>query len=266
MDAAYDAFLESSERVVATTTGADRAQGVMSAYLTAVDLYHDTSTLSSLSDRDLHFLQLTAEAALFYGAEGQPADDAQRFYDAVSARGNDANAARVYYRSMLFAGEWDKAASVESQLSDSVPVVRVLDQSSKGAARTVLTAQGPNSFIASARAPLENGVYMVGHGSCAWTRRALRDIAQDDGARSFLAEHAMLLSPANTVAQGAPRGDSRFSIVKRAPDWPEISSWALPTFVFVKNGQVVEEFSGWPSAESLVKFRAGMEKVLGSIP
>lgn len=263
-DARYDKFLEVSGKIVDSGDYDRRQPRITSAYQDAVSGLGHNDTLSSHSDRDVHFLQLIAEAALYYGAGDDVADESARFFNEASRRSDVAIAARIYYRSMLLSGRWEVASSVEPLLAAIVPRIHVDVASSEGEGRAVLIANGVNRFKQTQRSPLAEGVYIIGHESCSWTRRALADLQNDVEAAAFVSGKAMLLSPANTVLQGAASEDSSFAVVLRASDWPEVRHWSLPSFVFVRDGQVVDNFSGWPGPETVDRFRSSMLKTTPS--
>jgi len=265
-DVRYDNFLEASEKIIESGEY-DRRQSLISiAYQNAVAGFDHPDVLSARPDRDLHFLQLTAEAALYYGASAEIADDAELFFNEAARRPNEAGAALIYNRSMLLAGRWDAASTVEPLLPVAATRIRVDSASTLGEGRAVLTARGTNYFEQTQRTPLTEGVYIIGHESCAWTRRALADLGNDAAANDFVSHRAMLLSPSNTVLQGVRSEDSPFAVVVRASDWPEVREWSLPSFVFVQGGEVVDHFSGWPGPESIERFRAAMTKIHSSSP
>lgn len=261
---AYDRLLARLQAIADDPSAAARDDRMYVEYLRAVAPYRDENVIQALSGRDLHYLQLMAEASLFYSDREQVAVDAEGFYRrAVSGREFDASAPRIFYRSMLLAGEWEKAGQVADRLAPSVPVVRVQQRGGRAQGRAVLTPVSTDVLEATSVQPLHDGVYVVGHHACGWTRKALADILAHPDLKEVLADRALFLSPRHTIIQD-PRGADRFptfQIVTDPQDWPEIHSWDLPTFVFVEGGKVVHGFSGWASPDALQAFRAGVDRI-----
>lgn len=261
---AYDRLLAKMQVIAAEPSSDPRDERMYMAYLHAVAPYRDGNAVHAFSGRDLYYLQLMAEASLFYSYREQVAVDAERFYrHAVDAKEFDASASRIFYRSMLLAGEWEKAREVEDRLVSSVSVIRVLQGGGQAEGRAVLTPVAADVLEATSVQPLRDGVYVVGHHGCAWTRKALTDILAQPDLKEFLAGRSLFLAPRNTVLQGSQDANRfpTFQIVMDPRQWPEIGSWDLPTFVFVENGEVVDGFSGWASQDALQAFRAGMHRI-----
>ena len=264
VDDAYDQLLARMQLISAESPSELRDKRLYEAYLHAVAPYRDEKVMPALSGRDLYYLQLMAEASLFYSYQSQVAVDAERFYrQSIDSNDFDESASRIFYRSMLLASEWSKAQQVESSLPPSVSVIRVRRRDARDDGREVLSPASPDVFEVTSAQPLRNGVYFVGHRDCAWTRKALTDISAQPFLKAWLDEKTLFLAPRNTILQGVqdPGRLPAFQIVLDPREWPEIDSWNLPTFVFVANGKVVDSFSGWPSQDALKDFRAGISKI-----
>ena len=261
---AYDRFLAKLQSIAAEPPAAARDDRMYVEYLRAVLPYRGENVRRALSGRELYQLQLMAEASLFYGYREQVAVDAEDFYRrAVNDESFDTNASRVFYRSMLLAGKWDRARRVEDRLPPSVSVIRVQQRGERAQGRVVLSPVSADVLESTSVQPLRDGVYVVGHHACAWTRKALNDILAQPDLKEFLTDRALFLSPRNTILQGTHNADRfpTFQIVTAPDDWPEIHSWDLPTFVFVEDGKVVHGFSGWASPDALQAFRTGIDRI-----
>lgn len=261
---AYDRLLAKLQSIAAEPSAAARDDRMYVEYLRAVAPYREKNVERALSGRDLYYLQLMAEASLFYGYREQVAVDAERFYRrAVDDGAFETSASNIFYRSMLLAGEWDRARQVEDRLPPSVSVLRVRQRGEPAHGRVVLRPVAADVLESTSVQPLRDGVYVVGHHACAWTRKALTDILAQPDLKGFLTDKALFLSPRNTILQDTHNADRfpTFQIVTDPHDWPEIHSWDLPTFVFVEDGQVVHGFSGWGSPDALQDFRSGIDRI-----
>src|SRR5690606_21584443 len=88
---------------------------------------------------------------------------------------------------------------------------------------------------------------------CHFTRGAAEAIGADPELRKVLDGALWLVPEADPVRvdEVLLEWERRFAwaplqYVNRESEWPEITDWGRPTFVFVKDGQVQRTITGWP--------------------
>ena len=56
-------------------------------------------------------------------------------------------------------------------------------------------------------------------------------------------------------------GSFRMHYTWKKSEWPEIDSWATPSFYFYRDGQLVSRFAGWPNQGNEAALRKGLKQV-----
>lgn len=105
-------------------------------------------------------------------------------------------------------------------------------------------------------APIKDGIRIVAvvHPSCNPSRRALSDIMLDRRIWPAVRNVTQWMTP-----QGArldfqllqkwnrEHSEVEIKIPDSVRDWPMLTDWSTPHFYLLKDGEVVDEFMGWPS-------------------
>lgn len=221
--------------------------------------------IGRLDSRDLYFVQLAAEAVLSLAPDQEIKGHAQAVFHELGSRDDLSRANFVaYYRSLVFSRDFEAAELLRGQVGDAALPFRVISpgRAAPGTRSVLARSAGGELLIIREAEPLNNGVYLIGHPYCAWTRRAMSDLASDETTRRYIVNSGYLISPFGTIFQSdyeRIQGMPEFEIVVQESQWPEITHWSLPTFVFVAEGEVVMSFTGWPGSERLSLFRQGMD-------
>lgn len=235
-----------------------------------------THALDGYGNDDVERAWEVASTATFYLPRPDYVDDLRRALDELERRGL-ASAERKavmmgrYMAARMLAEAAAFAPDVERSGAAFEPLPAFTDASVAG-------TSGPTLWSVSADAkrvvrqgfPLADGVrvVVVGAPGCHFSQSAARDIAIDAGLSAQMQAHAIWLLP-----QGAPDSFAAVAawnhdhptmhmrIAYRRDEWPQISNWATPVFYFFKDGQLLEQVTGWPGRARLDALRAAFRKV-----
>lgn len=99
---------------------------------------------------------------------------------------------------------------------------------------------------------LTRGLHIVVVAGCHFAKDAATAISADPGLNRLFQAHGVWLAPASEpipdVAEWNRQLPSQpIQIAWRERDWPQISSWNMPTFYIFRDGVLVTQWSGWPS-------------------
>lgn len=96
-------------------------------------------------------------------------------------------------------------------------------------------------------------VVIVSHPLCHFSNNAAQAIQSDTYLRAALHNRVKWLVPqqlnfdARELAEwNGDHPDQQLSLAYLGNQWPEIRSWATPTFYFFNDGKLISSFSGWP--------------------
>lgn len=187
------------------------------------------------------------------------------------AAGDDAE--RIY-NAFLMSGLFEKAAAIRLRFpGDSLPEVPVMisgvDSVAAGWRAYELSAEGKKAELVS----LPNGgprVVMVMRPGCEFAEMAADAIFADpELGPAFRANGFMLTRKFDAAGVEAVKKRSGFDavyIARRSSDFPGFSLLRIsPTFYFVKDGKILDEFSGWDNDEggkyAKEKIRTGLAAI-----
>ncbi len=97
---------------------------------------------------------------------------------------------------------------------------------------------------------LDEGLHIVVVAGCHFAKDAATAISADPALDRLFREHATWLAPdSESIAQVAEWNRALptqpIQIAWRERDWPQISSWAMPTFYVFRDGRLLTTWSGW---------------------
>lgn len=115
-------------------------------------------------------------------------------------------------------------------------------------------------------------VLIIAHPLCHFSRAAIRDIQSHPSIGTIFAAHATWLAPPERTLRletlrewNAAHPMQSMLLTYRIAEWPFIESWALPTFYFFRDGELVTRFEGWPKNGNWLKLSEALDLV-GAIP
>lgn len=97
---------------------------------------------------------------------------------------------------------------------------------------------------------LDEGLHIVVVAGCHFAKDAATAISADPALDRLFREHATWLAPdSESIAQVADWNRALptqpIQIAWRERDWPQIASWAMPTFYLFRDGRLLTQWSGW---------------------
>lgn len=258
-------------------TGRARGEAIAQRYREL--LPGDSRAAAGASDAELAAWFDAAHVVIIHQPEAQPARDLVRVLAALEARGL---AEPAHYHA---AQEGLLAARL---LDEAQAFTR--EHAAQGLAPlpTFVTAPGlavdaPSEWAVHPqrhellRRPVSGlpstGIVVVGHPFCHFTQDAVRDIEADPLLAGLFAAHAKWIAPQSgrmrdvaAIQQwNRDHPDGAMTLAYRESDWPAIDYWGTPTFYFLRDGQVVEQVTGWPTEGRRAELLAGLRE-LGLLP
>lgn len=111
-------------------------------------------------------------------------------------------------------------------------------------------------------------VVVISHPLCKFSRSAAKAISAHPEFRGVMDKHGVWLAPQDRLIHfdtlqrwNRENPESAIDIVDKRTDWPMMGLWSTPTFYFLVDGRVVDEFTGWPEVGNIEKFKAAVEKL-----
>lgn len=258
--------------------GRERIQQLEAGYF---ELLHPrlNGGLGMLDTGDLAKALDAAGMVAFYTASDVVLDDMRALLGELERREAADNGQREQmFRMLVQAREFDEARALAARHPAlEVEVLPDVVGGPPGPVDGVLVyrVDPDHSRLQAERIDVHSGsrIVMVTHPLCAFSRAAMKAIAEDARFSAALADGVTWLAPANSrlqleVLQRWNRENPGMEIVlaHAREDWPMLEhGWATPEFYLLRDGLVVDRFAGWPkdgNHERLVELlvRAGRLK------
>ena len=114
-----------------------------------------------------------------------------------------------------------------------------------------------------------NGTYIlvVTHPQCQFAARSVADIEANAQLAAIFSHSTWVTSAERLTDLAAYRRwnhdhpDFPISIVYRPTEWREVTAWDSPTFLFIRDGKVVERVVGWPSGGRATELLAAAHRI-----
>lgn len=140
----------------------------------------------------------------------------------------------------------------------SLPALEPGPQDGSGNAAIKVSADGAR--MRRIDVDIRQGVHIVVVAGCHFSRDAARAIQQEPALDAWFRQHATWLAPSDEPLTAAADWNREFPerpllIAWREADWPQISAWAMPTFLIFRDGVLLRSFSGWPADTGLATLR-----------
>jgi hypothetical protein len=179
-------------------------------------------------------------------------------------RGSSTRTALITYRDFAAAREF---RSHHAAL-DLSPVPEVRDETN-GAGRAVLALRDDGT-LAQRTLALDPHAQVVVVAGCHYSKDAAVDIEGDAMLRDLFSRNVVWITPASEdptdpalARWNREHPLAAMTTVYRESEWPEIDSWNMPTFYFLRDGHVVEKVTSWQGQREAVL--AGFRKI-GLVP
>ena len=211
--------------------------------------------------------------AEFYSLADADVDTLGCLYGELSADGRSTDWHTLTYAGALvtvarFATANQYLAQVEGGRTPMLPQITSAPDLPAGAQWRYLSLESDSSAITNAWTPVTGQLQIVAvvHPACAFSARALSDIASQNDLR-WLRERLLLLVPPDPSlpAEGILHWNSAhpnlpMQRMYTRSDWQPLSNLDTPTFYLMRGAEVVQVFEGWPNAEGLAKMQAALSR------
>lgn len=266
---AFDIFWHEMRDAEKLSTSQQRAIAVAKSYEHYIAPI-TVENIKRLSTADLHLLLQAARAKVAY----LQAEDGAQFARAIgtelaarnelkSSEANDITQFLVITRQLSLARSW----SHSSGSTFNIPSVRDF-HSSDIHSEWLLAQQHGEIFHKDFEFPSGPYVIIVSHPLCHFSENAVEAIKNDTDISNALHGRVKWLVPQQLNFYvdefrrwNTENPDQQLSLAYRNNEWPEVSSWATPTFYFFTSGKLVSSFAGWPAKGNREELLAHMRGV-----
>ncbi len=116
----------------------------------------------------------------------------------------------------------------------------------------VLQVSADGRLLSRDTLDLSRGLHIVVVAGCHFAKDAATAISADPALNRLFHDHGVWLAPASEAISDVAQWNRQLpsqpiQIAWRDRDWPQISSWNMPTFYIFREGVLVAQWSGWPS-------------------
>lgn len=238
---------------------ANARNDVIAQYALAYAPQQTESALRGLSDGDLALMLRAAQFDLDSdpnaGTHDLAIDLAELERRGVAAPGWIDHA----YRTLITRREFAAAREFRARHAtlDLPPVPEVRDETS-GAGPTVLALRDDGT-LARRTLALDPHAQVVVVAGCHFSKDAAVEIEKDPTLRDLFSRNVVWISPAgeNAADPALARWNrehplAAMAIAYRESEWPEIDSWNMPTFYFLRDGRVAAKVAPWQGQREAV--------------
>lgn len=217
-------------------------------------LFPDLEPASALSDHDLPIAFKAADTAVFYTSDRKHAAILAHLFAELERRGL---ATSKHARSMQAAYVQTRMFDEAVELQRAHPALQALPVllGEEESLRSAWAFHPTRDEVTLESATLGEGpaIVVVAHPGCRYTQEAFRAIEGDAELQAVFADHAQLVAPSPREFEVAvfqqwnrehPRLPMRLAYDRS--QWPQLETWATPTFYFFRDGRLQAVVGGWP--------------------
>lgn len=225
----------------------------------------DPATLApTLDAQDRALLYRAMLKALDAEAPDAVADQAARLLTSMHAAG-EATGGQVerlfhaYVKRRMFAAADRFAQRFPEVALPALPRYTPAEAPAAGNAALQVSADGTR--MSRVAVDISRGLQIVVVAGCHFARDAAIAIATDPALDQVFREHSTWIAPSDEGLAAAAKWNREFPlrpilIAWSERDWPQITSWAMPTFLLFRDGVLQRSWSGWPADSGLATARA----------
>lgn len=191
-------------------------------------------------------------------------DDARRLLKAMH---ESADATRVHV-SRLFAVLTARRDFTGAKLladmfpSAGLPQLPILEPvAAQLAGNAVLHVSPDGKRMSRTSIDIGRGLQIVVVAGCHFARDAAVAIAADPALNLLFNQHSTWLAPSSESLAAAADWNRQFPnrpilVAWSDVEWPQVTSWAMPTFLVFRDGVLLRSWSGWPADTGMATLRA----------
>ena len=265
----FDEVIRSTREVSQHT----RARQIADTYDQQFSRNSRPTPLNSLPSANVVALFHAASDAAAITKRPSDAKDMATYLAELEARGlanmtkiQDTYGALLETRSFRAAGEFYRLRS-PVDWGEMVSLSPTSHRSTTGYELLVIPEHGSELGFSSLDLHKVSQVVVIAHPGCGYTRRAATDIEQDQTMRALFSKHSTWLSAGSRFiglsdfrTWNREHPDLRMSIAYAPLQWADVDFWDSPTFLFYKEGRLVQRIVGWPTGGRLGELEAAARK------
>ena len=232
-------------------------------------LFPDLEPASALSDEDLPIAFKAADTAVFYTSDRRHAAILARLFAELERRGL---ATPKHARSMQAAYVLARMFDEANELQRAHPTLQALPVmvGEENTPRSVWAFHPTRDEVSLEPATLGSGpaIVVVAHPACHFTQDAFRAIDGDTELQALFADHAQLIAPSPSKFEVAlfqqwnrEHPDLPMRLAYDRSQWPQLETWATPTFYFFRDGRLQAVVEGWPEGGRKDEVLAAARKI-----
>lgn len=244
---------------------ADRASIVSAAY--DQNLAAASANMHSLGTDEIRMLLRASHDAYFFTLRERYVRAEQRCLNELRSRGVDTRAdAQLLYGSYIKARKFEQA---DALADEAIGLARVPLGAAPGgdiAGRPLYEIREGELHAAGLQLNHGPSIVVVAHPLCHFCRSAIAAIESDQNLQSIFHGHShWIVPPGEDLDVPAVAHWNRqypaeqLALVVNKQDWPEVSSWATPTFYFFLDGELKHTVIGWDDLSKAKLLRSARE-------
>jgi hypothetical protein len=232
-----------------------------------------SNNIKNLSNDELVRLFKAIKEAAFYTVDARYTSYMQAAVEELQTR-KIATSAHYssLYRQHIKSRDFSEAQQLEPRLANlgrKLPVfIRETPTTTTVPAEWVIDAMGQSATLQNVDLSKDWLVVVVSHPKCHFSSRAALDISADLSLANLLVGRMKWITPQEDTFDAAEIAEwnnrnplARTTIVHKRSAWPIENFTTTPYFYFLKNGQVIDKFEGWPKGGNKEKLIAALGRL-----
>jgi hypothetical protein len=197
-------------------------------------------------------------------------DDARVLLDALDSRG-EATTSRIValFDALVEARRFDSAERLAADFPaagiERLPL-RNFAEDAEAHPNAMLWVSEDGSEMSRTRLELDKDLHIVVVAGCHFAKDAVTAISANPELESWFHAQATWLAPQGETLAEVAAWNRQFprqpiQIAWRQAEWPQINSWAMPTFYVFRDGRLLEQWQGWAPDSGMQQLRQHLASV-----
>jgi hypothetical protein len=192
------------------------------------------------------------------------AHDARQLLDAMRSAGEATRTqVRYLFDALVMQRDFDAAGKLAGVFPEAtlpaLPSYTLPTAQREGNAALLISPDGTQ--MNRVAVDIERGLQILVVAGCHFAHDAALAIAADPALDRLFNEHSTWLAPSGQSLAAAADWNREFPqrpilIAWTTADWPQVTSWAMPTFLVFRDGVLLRSWSGWPADTGMATLRA----------
>jgi hypothetical protein len=241
----------------------DRLEAMVRSYEGNFREHLTLTNLKSIDNRGLDFILRSIYTVAFYTFNPTYLEDASLVMQELESRGAATNNQKTLFHKILVGyRKFEEARNYSKDNphleTEPVPWIGENNGDAAGGPLVYRVSKDRHELIPTNVESYGNDILLViTHPLCSFSRNAMAAIENDSSILDAIGDRVVWMTPASTrlnfnEIQEWNREHLSIEIViaHTHQDWPMVDSWATPQFFLLRNGTVLDSFSGWPTGGS----------------